>query len=186
MKKQWGFVFGLSLVGMPFLASVPAPLVAQDKPVPMVRAADAPGLLKVIEQAGYKAKFNPREVSDESASIEIATRSGPVYIQFSDCENAVPDLCETLVLSSSWDRVTPMADSVIADANRSYKYVSIWKDEDGDPIMQWAILTGSAGIAPSLFLNGLQRYLDVVRDFDEVAFDGDETLDMPDEPPVAT
>lgn len=182
MKKHWG----LAVAGVLFVASVPASLLAQNKTEALVSATDAPGLLKVIEQAGYKAKFNLREGSDDTASIEIATRTGPVYVQFSDCEDAVPDLCETLVLSSSWDRVTPMADSVIADANRSYKYVSVWKDEEGDPIMQWAILTGSAGIAPPLFLNALQRYLDVVRDFDEVAFDGDDTSDKPDDAPAAT
>lgn len=145
----------------------------------MVKATDASGLLKVIKQGGYKAEFASREGDDSSASIEIATRDGTIYVQFSDCEEAVPEFCETLVLSTSWDRNTPIADGVIADANRSYKYVSIWKNAEGDPIMQWAILTGDTGIAPPLFLNALQRYLDVVRDFDEIAFKDDGANDPP-------
>jgi hypothetical protein len=78
------------------------------------------------------------------------------------------------VLSTSWDRDTPIADSVIAEANRNFKYVSIWRDEEGDPVLQWAILTRDTGIAPPLFLNALQRYLGIVSDFDSIAFEGDE------------
>jgi len=151
-----------------------SPALAQDKPAPVVKATDAPGVLAVLQQAGYDAVMNPREKGDISVSIEITVREGPVYVQFTDCQEAVPDFCETLVLSTSWDRTTPMADSVIAEANRNFKYVSIWRDEEGDPVLQWAILTRDTGIAPPLFLNALQRYLGIVSDFDAIAFEGDE------------
>lgn len=178
MTRQLGLGFGHALIWA-LAAICPVSLSAQDKSEPMVKAADAPGVLKAIKQAGFKAEFKPREGDDSIASIEVVTRDGTVYVQFSDCEDAVPDFCETLVLSTSWDRESPIADAVIADANRNHKYVSIWKDEEGDPIMQWAILTGESGIAAPLFLNALQRYLDVARDFDEVAFKDNETADTP-------
>ncbi|MFM7404677.1 MAG: YbjN domain-containing protein [Erythrobacter sp.] len=137
----------------------------------MVKASDRPGVLAVLKQAGYKAKAEEREEDGSPGSLEIETRDGPIYVMFSDCNEAIRDLCDTLVLSTSWERTTPISDSQIAEANRTFKYVSIWRDDGGDPIMQWAILTGESGVAPPLFLGAVQRYLDIVRDFDAVAFD---------------
>lgn len=154
--------------------------LAQDKSAPMVKATDAPGLLAVLKQAGYDATYKPRKDEDSKAAIEIITRDGSVYVQFVDCQKAVPDFCETLVFSASWDRSVPIADSVIADSNRNFKYVSIWRDDEGDPVVQWAILTRDTGLSPPLFLNALQRFLDIVSDFDAIAFEGDE----PENPPA--
>jgi hypothetical protein len=150
------------------------PAQAQDAAAPVVKATDAKGLLKVLQAAGYKAKFEELENPEDKPSIEITTREGPVYVVFSDCEEAVPDFCETLVLSTSWDRDTPISDKVITESNYNFKYVSIWRDETGDPVAQWAILTGDIGVPQPLFLNALQRYLDIVRDFGEIAFADDE------------
>lgn len=159
--------------------------MAQDKPAVVIKASDAPGVLAVLKQAGFKAKLKPRKGDDTNTSIEVATRDGSISVNFSDCDEAIPDLCETLVLSTSWNRKTPISDSAIAEANRKFEYVSVWRDEDGDPVMQWAILTDVAGIAPPLFLNALQRYIDVVRDFDDIAFEGDEP-DKPADPSAST
>lgn len=150
------------------------PAQAQEAFAPMVKATDAKGLLKILREAGYKAKF--QQVTEEGAkpSIEIETRPGPVYVIFADCEEAVPDFCETLVLSTSWDRDTPISDRVITESNYNFKYVSIWRDESGDPVAQWAILTRDIGVPQPLFLNALQRYLEIVRDFSEIAFADDE------------
>ena len=74
------------------------------------------------------------------------------------------------------DRVrdTPISDKVITESNYNFKYVSIWRDESGDPVAQWAILTRDIGVPQPLFLNALQRYLEIVRDFGEIAFADDE------------
>ena len=79
-----------------------------------------------------------------------------------------------------------MSDSAIAEANQKFKYVSVWRNNNGDPVMQWAILTRDTGIAPALFLNALQRYLDIVRDYDEVAFEGDAVEGTGDDAPPST
>jgi hypothetical protein len=162
----------LALAALALGSAVPA--AAQDAATPMVKATDAKGLLKVLQAAGYKAKFEDVAEPGEKPSIEITTRDGPVYVVFSDCEEAVPDFCETLVLSTSWDRDTPISDKVITESNYNFKYVSIWRDEAGNPVAQWAILTRDIGISQPLFLNALQRYLEIVRDFSEVAFVDDE------------
>lgn len=176
MKKHISSAFCRVLGGVLLAAALGlgAPALAQDDSAFGVKATDAPGLLKVLQQAGYNAKISERKGEDESTSIAISTRGGDSYILFADCQDAVPDFCETLILSTSWDRETPISDSAVADANSRFKYVSVWRNDDGDPEMQWAILTRDIGIAPPLFLNALQRYLSIVRDFDDVAFDDDE------------
>ena len=70
---------------------------------------------QILREAGYKAKFEDVTEEGEKPSIEIETRDGPVYVIFADCEEAVPDFCETLVLSTSWDRDTPISDKVITE-----------------------------------------------------------------------
>ena len=163
----------LALAALALGPAVPA--AAQEAPAPLIKATDAKGLLKVLQAAGYKAKFEEVVEPDEKPSIEIETRDGPVYVIFADCEEAVPDFCETLVLSTSWDRDTPISDKVITESNYNFKYVSFWRDETGDPVAQWAILTRDIGVSQPLFLNALQRYLEIVRDFGEIAFADDET-----------
>lgn len=181
MKKYFSSAFCLVLGGVSAaaLAGLNTPALAQDNPAFGVKATDAPGLLKILRQAGYDAKLTERAAEDESTSIAIPTRGGDSYILFADCQDAVPDFCETLIFSTSWDRTTPISDTAIADANSRFKYVSVWRNDDGDPEMQWAILTRDIGIAPPLFLNALQRYLSIVSDFDDVAFDGDESEEEP-------
>ncbi|WP_379921137.1 YbjN domain-containing protein [Erythrobacter sp. R86502] len=177
MRSFKGLTRGLVSVAALCVAGWAVPIAAQVEPSPQIRATDAEGALMALRQAGYKAEAQPREGDNDTALIEITTRDGAIFVQFSDCDEAVPEYCETLVLSTSWNRNTPMTDDVVAESNRRFKYVSIWKDEEGDPIMQWAILTGDAGIAQLLFLNAVQRYLDVVRDFDTIAFDDDGSDD---------
>ena len=185
MDRRRGFRYSLALISAVLAVAAGAPVMAQDMPASMVKASDAPGVLAVLKQAGYKAKLEPRKGEDSSTSIEIITRDGSTFVTFSDCDEAIPDLCETLVLSTNWNRKTPISDSAIAEANLKFKYVSVFRDEDGDPVMQWAILTDVAGIAPPLVLTALQRYHNVVRDFDEVVFEGDE-VNKPADPSAPT
>lgn len=188
MKSRRSSVLWLAVAGacLATTGGLPAPLSAEDKPAPVVKATDARGLLTLLEQAGYDAKLEPRSDKDDVTSIAVTTRDGDIFINFSDCKEAVPDFCETLVLSSSWDRTTPISDSAITEANQKFRYVSVWRNEKGDPVMQWAILTRDTGIAPALFLNALQRFLDVVRDYDAVAFEGDAPEEKADDAPPST
>lgn len=189
MKKRSSSALCRVLLGVLLTAGagLSAPLGAQDKPIPVVKATDAPGVLGVLEQAGYDAKLNPPDDEDKETSITVTTQDGDIFVNFTDCQEAVPHFCETLVLSTSWNRTTPMSDSAIADANQQFKYVSVWRNQKGDPVMQWAILTRDTGIAPALFLNALRRYLDIVRDFDEVAFEGDaEPAEKAEDAPLST
>lgn len=174
--KQHG-LSGICIALLALVLGAAGPVRAQESQLPTVKATDAKGLLKILREAGYKAKFEENDEPSKKPLIEIAMRDGPVSVIFSDCEEAVPEFCDTLLLSASWDRSLPISDAAIADANSKFKYVSVFRDDSGDPVMQWAILTRDIGVSQPLFLDALNRYLDIVRDFSEVAFDGDEESD---------
>lgn len=150
-----------------------SPAAAQDGAT--VRATDAEGLMEVLRAAQYEElEYYPAGDDGTSPYISLTSNELTSLIIFSDCDEAVPDFCDTLVLSTSWDRTLPISDAAIAEANLNFRYVSVWRDEEGDPFAQWAILTRDDGIPAPLFLDALDRYLGVVQDFWEVAFDGDE------------
>ncbi len=139
----------------------------------VVAATRAQSVLAAVTEAGYEAQLFEREGEDR-ATIEIDSDGLVSLIVFADCNDAIPDFCETLVLSTKWDRTVPISDAAIATANQRHNYVSIWRDEEGDPLLQWAILTGREGIPTPVFLSALERYLSVAQDFWDVAFEGDE------------
>ena len=160
-----------------------APVAAQDKgegqaktpeAPTMVSATDANGVLAAVRAAGFDdVELIPRD-GESSTSIRITNEELNSFVLFSDCDEAIPDFCETLVLSTSWNRNVPISDAAIAKANYTNKYVSVWRDEDGDPVMQWAILTRRDGIPSKVFAEALTRYLGIAQNYWDVAFEGDE------------
>ncbi|MDJ0977958.1 MAG: YbjN domain-containing protein [Erythrobacter sp.] len=143
-------------------------------PATVATAMDAPGLSALLNEAGYESvELLPRESEEDITAILIENDGLRSSILFKDCDEAVPDFCETLVLSTRWDRSTPIPFEAVAKANRDYRYISVWRDDDGDPLAQWAIFTGRDGIPSSVFLGALERYLQVVYDYWDVAFEGD-------------
>lgn len=153
------------------LAVSASPVGAQDS-APIVSAADTQSVTEALRTAGYDFDVTEREGSKRT-TIDISSDSDYASVIFDDCNDAVPDLCDTLVLSTWWDRETPISDEAVAAANLNHKYVSVFRDSDGDAVMQWAILTRREGIPATVFLNALVRFIAVARDFDAVVFDGD-------------
>ncbi|MEP0190786.1 MAG: beta-propeller fold lactonase family protein [Erythrobacter sp.] len=148
-----------------------AQTLANDAPE-TVSARDAASLVAALTSAGYDAQIQ-RIAETGEIEIEIDVDGDIVAILFSDCDEAVPEFCDTLVLSSAFARNIPISDAQIRAANRDHKYVSIWRDDEGDSVVQWAILTHDSGIATPLFLEILRRYSSVTDDFAEIAWEGD-------------
>lgn len=170
----------------PVVAALVASVPAAAQEGAMVRATDAKGLMEVLEAAQYEGlEYVPASGDGGFAYITLTSNELTSLIIFQDCDPAVPEFCDTLVLSTSWDRNLPISDAAIAKANSELRYVSVWRDGEGDPYAQWAILTGSDGVAAPLFLDALARYLDVVQDFWGVAFDGDDRKSSVSDAPVA-
>lgn len=149
------------------------PLAAQESPPPMVSATDMETVASTLRAAGYDIKVVQRVEGENSAYIEVETGTGLSSIIFSDCNDAVPDFCETLILSTWWGRKSPISDEAVAAANYNNKYVSVFRRGDGNPGMQWALLTRREGIPATVFLNALQRFSGIARDFRDAAYAND-------------
>lgn len=163
----------LAITALVALAVVP--LAAQETPdasTDRVSARKAESVLAVLQGAGYEAELS-RDENDNAPQIRIELSGGPADILFSDCDEAVADRCDTLVFSVSYNRNLPISDRAIREANRNHRYVSVWRSEQGDPYLQWALLTHETGIDRSLFLEALNRFSAVADDFGRVAWNGD-------------
>lgn len=157
----------------PALCFATTPALAQTGAPPMVSASDIEGVANTLRAAGYDLETAPRD-GENSARIDIEIAGEYTSVIFYDCDEAVPDFCDTMILSTWWDRETPISDEALSAANRNLPYVSLFRDDDGDPNMQWAILTRREGVPATVFLNALQRFLQVANDFSAIAFEGDE------------
>ncbi|MEM6475712.1 MAG: YbjN domain-containing protein [Pseudomonadota bacterium] len=148
------------------------PAMAQDEAPERVSARDADGVLAALKGAGYEAELTRDEETGEQ-QIDVELRGGPARVLFADCDEEETRKCDTLVLSVYYIRNLPISDRAIRVANQEHRYVSVWRDGDGDPVVQWAILTQDIGVATPLFLEALNRYSDIIDDFGAVAWDGD-------------
>lgn len=157
-------VLSSGIVGHVAYASQPAP--------ERVSARDADGVLAALVSAGYEAQIERGEET-KSIWINVELPGGPARVLFSDCDETITARCDTLILSVYFVRNLPISDRAIREANYNHRYISAWRDEDGDPVLQWALLTNDIGIATPLFLDAVKRYSDVIDDFGEVAWDGD-------------
>lgn len=164
-----------ALAALAVLIALPAS--AQEAEPPSISASKPEVLHKVLREAGYDAELIADREPGDGAAIRLDSEGGGSFILLSDCDEAVPDACDTLVLSSAWDRDTPMSPQRVAAANREFRYVSVWLDDEGDPYAQWAIVTRLEGIPAPVFLNTLQRYLGVVDDLSDFVFADDEEAD---------
>ncbi|MBD2841574.1 type III secretion system chaperone family protein [Erythrobacter rubeus] len=163
----------VSIIAAGALAVCAPAAIAQDSAMPMVSAGDVQGVMNVLRSAGYDVELFERKDDEDTTFIEIDTAIGVNQVRFTDCAPAVPDFCETLVLSAWWDRETPISDEALAAANKQNKYVSVFRASDGDPVMQWAILTRREGIPATVFLNAVQRFSGITRDYRDVVFEND-------------
>ncbi|MEM7690449.1 MAG: YbjN domain-containing protein [Pseudomonadota bacterium] len=171
------------------VAALAAPASAQDDspaevtlPDMAVSATSVDGVLAVVKAAGFKeAKSIPQLDDGDKRMIEVENEGLTSFILFKDCDEAVPDFCETLVFSTRWNRITPMPAEAVAKANSNHRYISVWRGEDGDPYAQWAVFTGREGIPAKVFVGALKRYQSVVSDFWDVAFEGDPEESVKDD-----
>lgn len=157
------------------LAMIGAPALAQDASAAAperVSARDPEGVLSVLKSAGYKAEVS-RDDDSADVQIDVELPGGPAQILFTDCDEPDSSGCNTLVLSVYFIRTLPISDRAIRAANRDHRYVSVWRDDDGDPVVQWALLTKDIGIPTPLFLDAITRYSEVIDEFGTVAWDGD-------------
>ena len=170
--------FSILLAATAMLFSTPVMAQSDEsKALKMVQASKPETVLAALKEAGYEdAQYLPRDEDGGAATIEVKWDEVSFYILIDDCDEAIPDYCQSVVFSFAWDRNTPMSSDAVARANQTFRYITVFLDEDGDPYAQWVVFTGEKGIPQEVFSAALERYLDVVAEFWDFAFedDGDE------------
>lgn len=160
------------LIGLSFVSS---PLVSAHEVnhENMISGHRPDDMLVAIKNAGYDAEFVSEK--GEKPEIEVKFGSDWVTILLEDCDDdGAGRGCDTIILSSTWDRKTAASDTMIAQANLDHRYVSVWRDGEGDPVMQWWIYTGEFGIYRKNLIDSIVIFQGIAANFEENVFKNDE------------
>lgn len=132
-----------------------------------VTAENPRGMLNAITAAGYEAKLT----TDSAGDPMIDTKLGGyrVSVLFYGCDESTHLGCDSVQLSTGFDRKTPMAPARALNIAREWRFLAVSLDDEGDPYLRWDIFTGS-GIPQSVFMTALRRYGETLEDAGEIIF----------------
>ncbi len=123
----------------------------------MVSAADPQGMAAVLSEAGYTTEVDVDDVGDPRIVIELNGWGSSIL--FYGCDEVTHDGCDSIQLSTGFDRETPMDPATALEVALRWRYVAVSLDEDGDPYLRWDIVTQD-GIPQAVFLDAVRRYAD--------------------------
>lgn len=154
------------------LALATPPLGAQTGEA-MVTAKNPQGIVDALEGAGYDAELTQDGAGDPMIVTELSGWSSRIY--FYGCDETSHDGCDALQFSAGFDRKQPWtAEEAIALA-RKYRFSSIYLDDEGDPYIEWDVITGD-GIPAPVFLASVLSFSDAIDVARSEAF-ADETAE---------
>jgi hypothetical protein len=132
-----------------------------------ISAANPAGIAAAMKGAGFRADVDTDDVGDPRIITEL--NGWEVYILFYGCDEERHDRCDSLQLSTGFDRQTPMDPAKALDISKRWRFLATSLDDTGDPYLRWDIITDS-GIPQAVFLHALRRYAEVLDSASEVIF----------------
>jgi len=120
-----------------------------------VSAADPAGLARAMKFAGFDAELTTDDVGDPMIRTSFDGYTGVVL--FYDCDAETHEGCASIQLHAGLDRKQPMAADMALSLARRYRFASVHLDEEGDPWINWDVLTGD-GLPREIFVKALRRY----------------------------
>jgi len=164
------------------------PALAQSPPS-SVSAADPEGMARVLRFAGYPAKLVTDDYGDPEIETEFSGWGGS--IMFYGCDEDTHQGCDSIELRVGFDREEPMTLELLNEVSSS-RYIAAFLDQDGDPWINWDIITGDGeGIPAPVFMQSVNEFASGVEyaadlvfaeetekgvDFDDPALRPDETI----------
>lgn len=145
--------------------SVPA--AAQSAPA-TVSAENPEGVAAALRFAGYPAKLGKDSAGDPKIDTEFGSYKGSIY--FYGCDEKTHKGCDSLQFHVGFDREKPMALKSVNDLVTKYRFASIQLDNEGDPLVQWDIITDD-GIPSGVFLHAFRRFGEVADTLAETIFE---------------
>lgn len=130
-------------------------------------AGDPDGLVKLLQVAGYKPELARDDYGDPQIELEISGYNATLF--FYGCDETAHTGCTSLQLRAGFDRKTSWTDKDALALAKKYRFASVWLDDDGDPWVQWDIVTGS-GIPAKVFMDSVELFGDTVTDVADAVF----------------
>lgn len=135
-----------------------APVLAQND-IEMVTAKNPAEMTVVMMNAGYEVELTVDGIGDPMIASQVAGM--PLRIYFYGCDEETNDGCDTLQLSTGFDRQKPWTRGEALAISESLRFASVRLDDEGDPFISWDIVTGD-GIPTAVFLQSLDHFTQTV------------------------
>lgn len=133
---------------------IAVPVAAQNQPE-MVTAKNPAELTMVMMNAGYDVELTVDGIGDPLIATEIVGM--PLRVYFYGCDEETNDNCDTLQLSTGFDRQEPWTRGEALTISEQLRFASVRLDDEGDPFISWDIVTGD-GIPATVFLQSLEHF----------------------------
>lgn len=135
-----------------------APLGAQTGET-MVTAKNPQGLVDAMEAAGYDAELTQDGAGDPMILTRLSGWSTRIY--FYGCDETSHDGCDAVQFSAGFDREKPWTAEEAIKLARQYRFSSAYLDDEGDPYIEWDVITGD-GIPTPVFLASVLSFSDAI------------------------
>jgi hypothetical protein len=136
------------------LALLAGPAAAQSQ-IEMVSAGNPAELTAVMMNAGYDVELTVDKVGVPMIKSELSGM--PLRIYFYGCNEQTHDGCDSVQLSTGFDRQEPWTPAAAMQISESLRFASVRLDDEGDPFVTWDIVTGS-GIPGAVFLESISQF----------------------------
>lgn len=163
------------------------PAAAQTLPR-TVSAADPEGMASVLRYAGYPAKVITDNYGDPQIDTQFSGWDGA--IMFYGCDEDSHTGCDSIELRVGFDRAEPMTLALLNEVSTA-RYVAVFLDDEGDPWINWDIITGNGeGIPASVFMQSVNEFSSGVENAADLVFAEESEkgvdVDAPDKRPAQT
>jgi len=149
------------------LAILAAPVSAQDSST-IVSAENPEGVAAALSLVGYSADLKKDDVGDPLIVTELAGFVAHIY--FYDCDDATRLNCQSIRLSTGFDRKEAWNADEALSMSKKFRFAAVLLDDEGDPYIQWDIITGE-GIPMPVFLTSIRRFESTVQSVSRVVFE---------------
>lgn len=148
----------------------PTGALAQAQPT-VASAGNPTGLVNLLDLAGYEPKLGTDDYGDPKIEFDLSGYNATLF--FYGCDETGHTGCSSLQLRAGFDRKQPWTAKDAIDLAKKYRFASVWLDDDGDPWLQWDIITGD-GIPAKVFLESISLFSDTVDDAGDIVFAGED------------
>ncbi|MEP3422156.1 MAG: YbjN domain-containing protein [Erythrobacter sp.] len=109
----------------------------------------------VMMNAGYDVELLEDGVGDPMIASTVSGM--PLRIYFYDCDDETHEGCNSIQLSTGFDREKPWNEAEALAVSTQLRFAAVRLDDEGDPFISWDIVTGD-GIPTAVFLESLERF----------------------------